>query len=213
MTREEYKELFKVDENGVFINLIIPKDEFGEELNLIGKLPEDFTLEEIIRMKKYSQKMFKEIKMDNICIRPLQVNEIRECLELFTDRYSEQTLEDYPELVDTFKQNSLESLSDICEAVEYGVMFGNVAVIEDEIVGFILVTAPNYIRKIAVKKEYQKLGIAKRLVESIEDTNSELTVHAAEKVISFYEKLGFIKDGDMNRDKYPYLPMKKILKK
>ena len=62
MTREEYIELFKVDDNRAFINLIIPKDEFGEELNLIGKLPKDFTLEEIIRMKKYSQKLFKEIE-------------------------------------------------------------------------------------------------------------------------------------------------------
>lgn len=56
---KEYKRLFERDEDGSFVNLIIPKSEYGEEeLNLIGKHPRDFTLGEIVRMKKYSAGMF-----------------------------------------------------------------------------------------------------------------------------------------------------------
>lgn len=58
ITYREYKRLFEQDEDGSFLNLIIPKSEYGEELNLIGKHPRDFTLGEIVRMKKYSADMF-----------------------------------------------------------------------------------------------------------------------------------------------------------
>lgn len=51
---KEYKKLFEQDEDGSFLNLIIPKSVDGEELNLIGKHPRDFTLGEIVRMKRYS---------------------------------------------------------------------------------------------------------------------------------------------------------------
>ena len=62
MTIEEYKELFKQDENGCFVKLVIPPDGDKDELNLIGKKPEDFSLEEVVRMKKYSRKLFKLIR-------------------------------------------------------------------------------------------------------------------------------------------------------
>jgi hypothetical protein len=55
---KEYKRLFKQDEDGSFLNLIIPKSVDGDELNLVGKHPRDFTLGEIVRMKKYSADMF-----------------------------------------------------------------------------------------------------------------------------------------------------------
>lgn len=61
MTRKEYKELFAKDENDCFINLIIPACDSEPELNLIGKNPEEFTLDEIIRMKKYSFEMHETI--------------------------------------------------------------------------------------------------------------------------------------------------------
>lgn len=55
---KEYKRLFKQDEDGSFLNLIIPKSVDGDELNLMGKHPRDFTIGEIVRMKKYSAEMF-----------------------------------------------------------------------------------------------------------------------------------------------------------
>lgn len=62
MTHKEYRELFAKDENDCFINLIIPAQGSEKELNLIGKKPEDFTLDEIIRMKKYSSEMYEKIE-------------------------------------------------------------------------------------------------------------------------------------------------------
>lgn len=52
MEYKEYLELFRVDSQGAFVNLIIPASNGEEELNLIGKLPKDFSIDEIIRMKK-----------------------------------------------------------------------------------------------------------------------------------------------------------------
>lgn len=61
MTHAEYRELFAKDENDCFINLIIPAQGDEKELNLIGKRPEEFTLDEIIRMKKYSIEMHEKM--------------------------------------------------------------------------------------------------------------------------------------------------------
>lgn len=63
---EEYKKIFAKDENGCFINLIIPKDEENEELNLIGKNPSEFSVDEIIRMKKYSGQLYRKVNKDSI---------------------------------------------------------------------------------------------------------------------------------------------------
>lgn len=49
---EKYKKIFEKNDDGSFKNLIIPKNENFDELNLTGKLPESFTVDEVIRMKK-----------------------------------------------------------------------------------------------------------------------------------------------------------------
>ncbi len=68
ITKDGYHKLFETDSNNAFVRLIIPANEptneFPTELNLIGKLPQDFTIDEIIRMKKYSQKMHDKIVND-----------------------------------------------------------------------------------------------------------------------------------------------------
>lgn len=61
MEYKEYLELFRVDNQGAFMNLIIPASNGEDELNLIGKLPSEFTIDEIIRMKKYSADMFEQV--------------------------------------------------------------------------------------------------------------------------------------------------------
>ena len=63
---KEYKRLFKQDEDGSFLNLIIPKSVDGDELNVVGKHPRDFTLGEIVRMKKYSADMFELVDKNTI---------------------------------------------------------------------------------------------------------------------------------------------------
>ncbi len=68
ITKDEYYKMFEKDNNDAFLRLIIPANEptndYPLELNLIGKLPQDYTIDEIVRMKKYSQKMFDKI-IDN----------------------------------------------------------------------------------------------------------------------------------------------------
>lgn len=65
--KKEYEYIFEKDNNGAFIRLIIPANEpfdipeYKEELNLIGKLPQEYTLDEIIRMKKYAGKLSERI--------------------------------------------------------------------------------------------------------------------------------------------------------
>lgn len=61
MEYKEYLELFRVDSRGAFVNLIIPASNGEEELNLIGKLPSEFSIDEIIRMKSYSADMFEQV--------------------------------------------------------------------------------------------------------------------------------------------------------
>lgn len=61
MTRKEIDLLFKVNEDGVFENLIIPKDKLGDELNLIGKKRIELSLEESIRMKKYASFLYEKL--------------------------------------------------------------------------------------------------------------------------------------------------------
>lgn len=66
ITYQEYKKLFQQEEDGSFVNLIIPKSVDGEKLNLIGKHPRDYTLGEIVRMKKYSDEMFELVDKDKM---------------------------------------------------------------------------------------------------------------------------------------------------
>ena len=61
MTFNEYRELFAQDENHCYINLIIPAQDGEKELNLIGKKPEDYTLDEIIRMKTYAYELYETV--------------------------------------------------------------------------------------------------------------------------------------------------------
>lgn len=63
---KEYRRLFEQDEDDSFVNLIITKSVDGEELNLIGKHPRDYTLGEIVRMKKYSADMFELVDKNTI---------------------------------------------------------------------------------------------------------------------------------------------------
>lgn len=145
--------------------------------------------------------------------RELKTYDVSECLNLFTEVYASQTLVDYPELRDEFRKNSLNGKLEIINAIDCGEMYGFVVEEGVQLIGFILLTSPNYIRKLAVRQDFQHRGIASQLVELCNKENDVLVVHAAEKAIPFYEKIGFVKDGEMNREKYPYLPMRKGEKK
>lgn len=57
----EYKHIFQKDADGCYVNLIVPA--FGDmpELNLSGKRPETYTVDETIQLKKYAGKMFRMV--------------------------------------------------------------------------------------------------------------------------------------------------------
>ena len=57
---EDIDKLFSLDEEGRFVCLIIPKDKLGEELNLIGRRRLDLSIDEIIRVKQYANKLYQE---------------------------------------------------------------------------------------------------------------------------------------------------------
>lgn len=69
-TRDEIEYLLEQDENGAFVRLIIPKnvpykcEEFKDELNLIGKLPKDYKIDEIQRAKAFSHLLWARLKKD-----------------------------------------------------------------------------------------------------------------------------------------------------
>lgn len=65
MTYNEYKEIFKKDNNGCFVNLIIPKDFDGKELNLKGKKDNELDIDEIIKLKKYANYLFNKVVINN----------------------------------------------------------------------------------------------------------------------------------------------------
>lgn len=145
--------------------------------------------------------------------KPLRTQDLRECLKIFEKEYSQDALENYPELVDDFIIANINSFDKIKESLLDGSMYGFTVNNDREIIGFVLVTTPNYIRRIAVKDEYKNQGIGRSLIKQVEDfCDSDLVVHAAEKAIPFYKYCGFIPNGEFNRDKFPYLPMKKYIK-
>lgn len=143
-------------------------------------------------------------------IERLKVQELSKCIKLFEKEYAQDALKNYPELVEDFLVASSNSEKDIKESLRNGSMYGFTAKKNGDIVGFVLVTTPNYIRKIAVDNDYKKQGIGKDLIKQVEEhCKSDIVVHAAEEAIPFYEHCGFIPNGEFNRDKFPYLPMKK----
>ena len=62
MTRAEYDEMFRKDENGCYVNLIVPPLDGYPEMNLIGKDPMDYTIEEIANSKAYRRVMRKRVE-------------------------------------------------------------------------------------------------------------------------------------------------------
>lgn len=66
ITYKEYERILLQDSEGKFVNLIIPASETESELNLIGKSPQDFTIEEVMRMKKYAGELFSKVDKSTI---------------------------------------------------------------------------------------------------------------------------------------------------
>ena len=57
MLKEELELIFATDEEGRYINLIIPANELFPEMNLSGKKPLELSIDEVVRIKKYAQEL------------------------------------------------------------------------------------------------------------------------------------------------------------
>ena len=68
ITREEFDRMFAKDENGCYTDLIVPAMYGYPEMNLIGKKPEEYTIDEIVHSKKYRQFMHNKIIDNDIVI-------------------------------------------------------------------------------------------------------------------------------------------------
>ena len=62
MSRKEFELIFATDEEGKYIDLIIPADELFPEMDLSGKKPLELSIDEVVRIKKYAQELRKTIK-------------------------------------------------------------------------------------------------------------------------------------------------------
>ena len=61
-TREEIMKLFSTDEEGRYLHLVLPNDQLGEEVNLVGKKRLELTIDEIVRVKQYANKLYEEAR-------------------------------------------------------------------------------------------------------------------------------------------------------
>ena len=140
----------------------------------------------------------------------LTKDDVHACMELFVKEYNRVDLFDRPDLQKKLISEIPEMNATTARKLELNEQFGFCIKNEqNKIIGFIIITEPNYIRKLAVAEEYQHKGLASELVEMIRERNEgkTLVVHAAEKVIPFYEKLGFVIDGEIDKESYPFCPM------
>ena len=60
MNVSDVDELFRTDEDGRFVNLIVPNDKLGSQLDFRGRRQLDMCIEEIVRIKKYAAKLYEE---------------------------------------------------------------------------------------------------------------------------------------------------------
>jgi len=134
-------------------------------------------------------------------IESIKNNEIIDAGKLIKEVFDEFIADDFSE----------EGIGHFYQRINYRAIFeriqtGNrisVFKTDNNITGYIEVSGINHIYFLFVKKDFQKQGIAKRLVDSviitIKNKNpdfKEITVNSTLNALQFYEKLGFVKIAD-----------------
>lgn len=64
------------------------------------------------------------------------------------------------------------------------------------IVGFIAFKRVNHLSLLFVRREFSKQGIARELFTQCTKDLEEISVNAAETAVGFYQRMGFIQNGD-----------------
>ncbi|AGK96085.1 GNAT family N-acetyltransferase [Clostridium pasteurianum] len=99
------------------------------------------------------------------------------------------------------------------------ISYSFVALYKDEIVGAIEVRNANHISLLFVKKEYQRIGIAKNLLKisldkskNIDDSISEIEVNSSPYAVEIYKSMDFIEtDVEQVVNGIKFIPMKLVL--
>lgn len=71
-----------------------------------------------------------------------------------------------------------------------------VAVWNGIVIGFIAFKRSNHLSLLFVRTEFSRQGIASQLFTRCTKDFEEITVNAAETAIGFYQKIGFVQNGD-----------------
>ena len=71
-----------------------------------------------------------------------------------------------------------------------------VATWNEIVVGFIAFRRGNHLSLLFVRREFSRQGIARELFTHCTKDLNEITVNAAETALGFYQKIGFIQNGD-----------------
>ena len=104
---------------------------------------------------------------------------------------------------------SSEKLFEMFQNGDYKVI---VAKEGSDIIGVASLRSKNHISLLFVDERYHRTGVGKALLSSLQDSlpkeETEMTVNAAPFAVGFYEKVGFVKSGDMQRaDGIVFQPM------
>lgn len=91
---------------------------------------------------------------------------------------------------------------------------------QNEIVGVIAVRGDSHISLLFVQKEYQRRGIAKKLIQALithcvnENQVKHITVNASPYAVNIYAHMGFVaRSGEQTVDGIRFTPMTLLLKK
>lgn len=66
LTYEQFKNIFKKNADGSYVDLKFIDTHSGELINLSGKKIEDYTMDEIILLKKFASEISKNVDVDTI---------------------------------------------------------------------------------------------------------------------------------------------------
>ena len=139
-------------------------------------------------------------------IKKLNLSEIRDFLPLVWDVFCEYEAINYPEQAKFMFKNAIYDENYLSVLTAYGAYKDNAPI------GIIATReGGKHVALFFVDGKYHKQGIGRQLFNVMMENNSndELTVHSSIYAISVYEKLGFVKIGDVMTDGgITYMPMR-----
>ena len=138
-------------------------------------------------------------------IKRLSRIEIEEALPLIWDVFCKYEAVNYPEDVKKTFWQAIHSQYYLNMLTAYGAFKG------DTLIG-IIATRNNgeHIALFFVDGEYHKLGIGRKLFNTLLENNSKskITVNSSEYAVEIYKKLGFVQTGEIQEDAgIRYVPM------